>query len=177
VILVVYSSSYKTLYPMIWAISQRKWQCKRRCGADGGKGKKLCTEGRISSHMSYAEARTQSFHPSYAIIHDRNAVSSSAGNVKSYPKQVREDGKAIDQSHMDCHDIRFVERLRTVRTLSHTVGNTIFNTVVAEGMAARLDSGVLEVVPANGAESKSLAGLVKAKIGQIETYSKHFFLA
>jgi len=52
---------------------------------------------------------------------------------------------------MNRHDIRFVERFRTIWALAHTVGNSIFNTVVAEGMAARLNCDVLEVVPANGA--------------------------
>jgi len=63
---------------------------------------------------------------------------------------------------MDCHDIRFIKSLRTIWTLPHTIGDTVFNAVVAERMAACLDSGVLEVLSANGAKSKS---------------SKHFFLA
>jgi hypothetical protein len=78
---------------------------------------------------------------------------------------------------MDCHDVRFVESFRTVWTLSHAVGNTIFNTVVAESMAARLDDNVLEVVSANGAKSKSLVTLVNVETPENGTYSKHFFLA
>ncbi len=52
---------------------------------------------------------------------------------------------------MDCHDIRLVERFRTIGTLAHTVRNSVFNAVIADSMAARLDGDVLEVVPANGA--------------------------
>ena len=52
---------------------------------------------------------------------------------------------------MNRHDIRLVKRLRTIRTLAHTVGNSVFHAVVAESMATRLDSDVFEVVPANGA--------------------------
>lgn len=64
---------------------------------------------------------------------------------------------------MDRHDIRFVERLRTVRTFSHAVGNTIFDATIAESVATRFDSRVLEVVPANGAKSKSLALLANVE--------------
>jgi hypothetical protein len=78
---------------------------------------------------------------------------------------------------MDCHDVRFVESFRTVWTLSHTVGNTVFNAVVAESMATRLDDNVLEVVSANGAKSKSLVTLAKVETAENETYSKHFFFA
>jgi len=85
--------------------------------------------------------------------------------------------KLFHQSHVDCHDVRFVERLRTIGTLAHPVGNTILNTVVAESMTTRLDGDVLEVVPANSAQSKSLACLVKNEALGEGTYSKHFFLA
>ena len=78
---------------------------------------------------------------------------------------------------MDCQDVRFVERLRTIRAFSHTIGNTVFNAIVAERMAARFDSGVLEVVSANGAKSKSLLIISKSKNPEDETYSKHFLLA
>ena len=55
--------------------SQRKSSVNTFRGVDGGK-ENLCTEGIISSHMSYAEA-SHPFHPSYAIIHNRNSVSLS----------------------------------------------------------------------------------------------------
>jgi len=78
---------------------------------------------------------------------------------------------------MDCHDIRFIESLRTIRALPHTIGDTVFNAMVAERVAACLDSSVLEVLAANGAKSKSLLLLVKIYIDMIGTYPKHFFLA
>ena len=43
--------------------------------------------------------------------------------------------ESLDQSHVNRHDVRLVERLRTVWALPHTVGNSILNTVVAESMA------------------------------------------
>lgn len=57
---------------------------------------------------------------------------------------------------MDCQDVRLVERLQAIGALSHAVGNTILNTVVAEGVSASLERRVLEVVSATGAQSKSL---------------------
>jgi hypothetical protein len=61
---------------------------------------------------------------------------------------------------MDCHNIHLVEGLRTVRALSHTVGNTVFNAVVAEGMTAGFECCVFEILSADGAKCKSLAGSV-----------------
>ena len=70
------------------------------------------------------------------------------------------DGNSESQLHMDCHDVHLVEGLRTVGTLSHAVGNTVFNAVVAECMAAGFECCVFEILSAYGAKCKSLAGSV-----------------
>jgi hypothetical protein len=129
--------------------SQRKNSVNTFPGVDGGE-KNLCTQGIISSHMSFAEASKPSF-PSILCNHTRPKCGLiKPRNVKSYTnKQV--EMESLDQSHVNRHDVRLVERLRTVWALPHTVGNSILNTVVAESMATRLDGNVLEVIPANGA--------------------------
>lgn len=62
----------------------------------------------------------------------------------------------IEQSHVDCQNVRFVERLQTIWALPHAIGDAILNTVVAEGVSTSLEGGVFEVVSATGAKSKSL---------------------
>lgn len=124
--------------------------------------KKLCTEERISSHMSYAEAKNP-----ILSVHLMQSYTTEMRSHQALKREIlhkyQEDGYAFHQSHMDCHDVRFVERLRTIWAFSHTIGNTIFNAIVAKSMAARFDSGVLEMVSANGAKSKRLLIISKSK--------------
>jgi hypothetical protein len=57
------------------------------------------------------------------------------------------------------HYVHFVESLRAIGALSHAVRNAVFDTVVAEEMAAGLKNGILKILPTDGAECKSLDGL------------------
>ena len=52
-------------------------------------------------------------------------------------------------SHMGSHDIQLIEGLGAIRTLPHAIGNTVFNTVVAEDVSACFQDSVLEILATN----------------------------
>ena len=54
------------------------------------------------------------------------------------------------------HDIHLVECLGAVWALSHSVGDTILDTAVAEEVATSFQGSVLEMRSTNGAKCKSL---------------------
>jgi hypothetical protein len=77
----------QTLYPMIWAIPKGIDSVNTFRGVDDGK-KKLCTEGRISSPMSCAKARSQAL--SILCNHTRPKCGLvKRRSVKSYSKQIK----------------------------------------------------------------------------------------
>jgi len=57
---------------------------------------------------------------------------------------------------MGRHGIRTVEGFIAARAFSHTVGNPVFHTLVAEDVAAASQVGVLEVASADGADHQVL---------------------
>lgn len=54
---------------------------------------------------------------------------------------------------VDLHDVQSVERLGAVGALAHAIADAVVDALVAEEMSARLQHRVLEVVPADGAQS------------------------
>ena len=81
-------------------------------------------------------------------------------------------------SHVGGHNVHLVKRLCTVRALSHTVGDAVFNAVVAEKMATRLKDRVLEVLSADGAECKGLRHVSRPPSKyQYSTHSQHLLFA
>ena len=63
----------------------------------------------------------------------------------------RNSNAALRKSHVNGHNIHLIERLCAVGALPHAVGDTVIHAVVAEYMPAGLQSGILEVLSANGA--------------------------
>jgi len=62
---------------------------------------------------------------------------------------------------MDRHDVKLVEHLTAVGTLSHPVRDSVVDTTSTENMPACFQDSILEVVMANGASGK---------------FAKHLFL-
>jgi hypothetical protein len=60
------------------------------------------------------------------------------------------------QSHVDTHDIHFIEGLRAGWAFSHAVCEPTFNTGETEKVPASLEYRVLELGMADSAESKFL---------------------
>jgi len=114
-----------------------------------GKKRDVQWEEIISSRKAMLKAIKPTPHPSYALIHDLQGLK----RLKRDPIIQQSNCKAEvkEQSHMDLHDIGFVERLRAIGAFSHAVSETIVNAVVAESVAASLDCCVLEILSADGA--------------------------
>lgn len=89
-------------------------------------------------------------HPSYAIIHDpRGLINAKSRLPESNMRNSK--AKARDQSHVDRHNIGFVERLRAIGTFSHAISKTVVNTMIAESVSTCLDCCVLEVLATDSA--------------------------
>ena len=53
------------------------------------------------------------------------------------------------QSHVNRHDVHLIECLGAVGAFPHPVRQAVFDTVVAEHMAARLQDRILEIIATN----------------------------
>lgn len=53
------------------------------------------------------------------------------------------------KSHVNSHDVHLVESLGAVGTFPHAIGKAVFDTVVAEEMAACLQGRILEIFATN----------------------------
>ena len=56
---------------------------------------------------------------------------------------------ATVKSHVNSHDVHLVESLGAVGTFPHAIGKAVFDTVVAEEMAACLQGRILEIFATN----------------------------